>query len=290
MFEHTDTGTVTYYNTERYYGFIKPDGGGKRIFFHHSQGDTLTRHKVEMPIPKRDDRVSFSFNTVTRRATAWTFVDIRDRVNTLRPEELELARRILGKHYDDGVIEIWDTLTAWGEPPWHMPAGLEIFQSNPGPQGTFHQVLRWCRYFLAEHGHEGTPPLQRWRDMPRYSVRFQTFGGGPWLPINMAWYTPAEADAFAAHLRAEGRYGEVRVLDLWPDAPALSVSETMKVLATAEIVEEGTRITWVSHRWEGHPAVVAWGDLDPNASVTFNGLEYRGRAAERLRWCGRRPE
>jgi cold shock CspA family protein len=281
------TGTVAYYNRIRRYGYIRPDLGGKRIFFHFSQGITLTRHEFQMPTPKRGDRISFNFDDVTRRATIWTFIDIRDRLNTLSPSQRRLARTVLGEHADNGVIEIWNTLA--DEDEWHLPTALEVFQSNPGPQGTFNQVLLWCRYYLSEHRYSDAPSLQRWPDMPRYSVR-HSYGAGQWLPINVAWYTRTEAEAFAAYLRAEGRYEEVRILDLWPDAPMLSMWEARKVLARTKIVEAGDQVTWISRQWDGHPAVVARGEFCSTPHVIFDGHDYRGEEALRLRDCGIPPQ
>ena len=35
----TMTGTVKFFNSERGYGFIKPDGGGREVFVHRSAMD-----------------------------------------------------------------------------------------------------------------------------------------------------------------------------------------------------------------------------------------------------------
>lgn len=284
-------GTVVFYNKGRLFGFIKPDDSDRKIFFHYSNGSLgrSARHVV-VPDPTIGDRVRYNVNRLGEtRAIVWSFCDIKERLDTLSPSQRELVRQVLGDK-EAKEWEIWDASEELAEDRRYE--GREWFGAQlngSGPRGTFYQVLLWSRYWLAEHDVAG-PPLLRWPDMPRYTVRIKA--GGQWRVINTPWYTRIQAEVFEQHLLAEGRYDGVRVVDLWSDSPPLTVDEVAKVLAECrrDVLKDDyagdSEVSWIDNSWDAHTEVATARFSEANTWLTMNGHTYRGAEARQLQFCG----
>ena len=284
-------GTVVHYNQARKFGFIKPDSGGGKVFFHYSKGSIgLSARKLPVPTPRTGDRVRYNFNRPgDSRVNFWIFTDIKERLNTLTPAQQQLVQLVLGEK----EAKEWEIWNAEEELPEDLRyEGREWYSAQltgSGPRGTFYQVLLWARYWLAEHNVPG-PALPRWPDMPRYTVRVNT--AGRWNVINVPFYTRIEAEVFEQYLLGEGRNSGVRVVDIWPDAPPLSVDEAAKVLAEChrDVLKDDSigdsEVSWIDDSW-GQRTVVATGRfVRRNSWVLLDGHTYRGNDARRLQFCG----
>jgi cold shock CspA family protein len=294
-------GKVVFYRNAGQFGFIRPNEGDGRIYFHYSRG-TLggsVRH-VPMPVPKVGDRVVYTLGRPREDgrvfANSWTLADIKERLNTLTPEQQRLKQRVLGLAADQW--EIWNATDELGKGA--AIAHRELFgsyftaqQTSGAPRGTFNQVLLWARFYMAEHGYEGAPPFSPWPDMPRYRVRY--LSDGKWTPTGLAWYTKVQAEAFAARLRQTESRPEtsVRVADLWPTAPRLSVAGAATVLAACgrDVLKDdwtgASEVSWIDNQW-GQPAEVATAYFGgDNPWVTIDGQTYTGEEARHLQFCGR---
>jgi hypothetical protein len=273
-------GTVDFYNPVRRFGFIKPDTGGNKIFFHYSKGSLgLSARNVPVPEPKMNDRIRYIPTEGPRpRAIRWVFSDIKERLNTLTSGQQQQVRLVLGEEEAE-KWEIWDASDELA--PDRRYDGREWFGAHRydsgGPRGTFNQVLLWARYYLADCGIPG-PPLQRWADMPRYKVQYKA--DGQWHLINIPRYTRVQAEALEQHLLAEGRYAGVRVVDLWPTAPPLTIDEAVKVLAECSREVIGAdylgdlEVSWIDHSW-GRDTVVAHAVYSQGHSwLTLDGQTY----------------
>lgn len=64
-------GTVKWFNTEKGYGFIKPDDGGKDIFVHHKDIKMEGFRKLE-----EDERVEFDVETRAKGVQAINVIRI----------------------------------------------------------------------------------------------------------------------------------------------------------------------------------------------------------------------
>ena len=129
--------------------------------------------------------------------------------------------------------------------------------------------------------------------MPRYRVRY--LSDGEWKPIGLSWYTRAQAEAFAARLRQTEHYPEtaVRVADLWPSAPRLSVAGAATVLAACgrDVLKDdwtgASEVSWIDSQW-GQPVEVATAYFNgDHPHVAIDNQTYTGEEARRLQFCGR---
>ena len=284
-------GNVVFYNPDRNFGFIMPDGSKGKIFFHYSKGwRGRSVRNVPVPVPQKGDRVVYNVREPgDTRANIWVFADINVRLNTLTPAQLELVRQVLGEE-ESQEWEVWNASEELAEDRRYE--GREWYgaqRSGSGPRGTFYQVLLWARYYMAERG-VTDPPLKRWPDMPRYTVRIKA--GGQWSVINTPRYTRVQAEVFAQHVRDQDRYADVRVYDLWPDAPNLSVNEAAKVLAECgrDVLKDGyigdSEVSWFDESWGARTEVATARFSGDNSWVTMAGVTYRGDEARLLQFCG----
>jgi cold shock CspA family protein len=280
-------GYVVRWNSERQYGIVKPNDGGATVFVHFNDRRPPLGRRITIPEPRIGDAIDYELNLRATRpqASLWSYAN---RLNTLTLAQQDLVRRVLGPYA--GEFAIWDVMQD-DEPPvqWQGQEWYGAVIKGPGTRGTFHQVLLWAWYYIAERNHEGLPKLVPWPDMPHYSVRVRT--DGQWQPNGLVLYTWAQANGYGRHLVQRGHYSEAKVWDLAPGF-VYSVGEVAKVLAKCQCDVGrdaqigGSEVTWFNDSRRQGDAVVAEGRFGSHSWVSFNGQTFLGDEARLLEHCG----